>query len=143
MAGETETTRRTPASPATHDPLAAWWAVAGVVLLLTNAAVRLGARGVETIRAGLPGVPIAWSSITPGPGRWEQREQRQAANALVEAWIATHGHHHARTWLNMSRPVDPARRSVPGCFRRKRRRARGRCVRALFVGGNAWRRERR
>jgi lysophospholipase L1-like esterase len=44
---------------------------------------------VAKIRAGLPGVPIAWSSVTPGPGRWEQREQRKAANALVKAWIAT------------------------------------------------------
>jgi lysophospholipase L1-like esterase len=44
---------------------------------------------VAKIRAGLPGVPIAWSSITPGPGRWEQREPRKAANALVKAWIAT------------------------------------------------------
>lgn len=44
---------------------------------------------VAKIRAGLPGVPIAWSSITPGPGRWEQREARKAANALVKQWIAT------------------------------------------------------
>jgi lysophospholipase L1-like esterase len=44
---------------------------------------------VAKIRAGLPGVPIAWSSITPGPGRWEQREARMAANALVKQWIAT------------------------------------------------------
>jgi lysophospholipase L1-like esterase len=44
---------------------------------------------VEKIRAGLPGVPIAWSSVTPGPGRWEQREQRKAANALVKQWIVT------------------------------------------------------
>jgi lysophospholipase L1-like esterase len=43
---------------------------------------------VARIRAGLPGVPIAWSSITPGPGRWEQREARKAANALVKQWIA-------------------------------------------------------
>ena len=44
---------------------------------------------IAKIRAGLPGVPIAWSSVTPGPGRWEQREQRKAANALVKSWIAT------------------------------------------------------
>src|SRR4029079_7762317 len=44
---------------------------------------------VAKIRAGLPGVPIAWSSVTPGPGRWEQREQREGANALVKSWIAT------------------------------------------------------
>lgn len=26
----------------------------------------------------------------------------------LQAWLAAHGHHHARTWLNMTRPVDPA-----------------------------------
>lgn len=57
---------------------------------------------VAKIRAGLPGVPIAWSSITPGPGRWEQREQRQAANALVKEWIATEN--------------GPADGSKPGLF---------------------------
>ena len=44
---------------------------------------------IAKIRAGLPGVPIAWSSITPGPGRWDEAPQRKAANALVKAWIAT------------------------------------------------------
>ena len=43
---------------------------------------------VGRIRAGLPGVPIAWSSITPGPGRWDEAPQRTRANALVKAWIA-------------------------------------------------------
>lgn len=67
MAGETEASRRTPAAPASHDSLAAWWAVTGVVLLLTNAAIRLGARGVETIRAGLgPGQWIALVVLTTG-----------------------------------------------------------------------------
>jgi len=44
---------------------------------------------VAKIRAGLPGVPIAWSSITPGPGRWDEADRRKAANALVKAWAAT------------------------------------------------------
>jgi lysophospholipase L1-like esterase len=44
---------------------------------------------IAKIRAGLPGVPIAWSSITPGPGRWAQAPQRKAANALVKEWIAS------------------------------------------------------
>ena len=44
---------------------------------------------IAKIRAGLPGVPIAWSSITPGPGRWDEAPQRKAANALVKQWIAT------------------------------------------------------
>lgn len=54
---------------------------------------------IAKIRAGLPGVPIAWSSVTPGPGRWEQREQRKAANALVKQWIATEkGLHFIDLW---------------------------------------------
>jgi lysophospholipase L1-like esterase len=44
---------------------------------------------VGKIRAGLPGVPIAWSSITPGPGRWDEADRRKAANGLVKAWAAT------------------------------------------------------
>jgi lysophospholipase L1-like esterase len=44
---------------------------------------------VAKIRAGLPGVPIVWSSTTPGPARWSQAPQRKAANALVKQWIAT------------------------------------------------------
>jgi lysophospholipase L1-like esterase len=44
---------------------------------------------IGKIRAGLPGVKIAWSSTTPGPGRWEQAAKRKAANALVKAWAAT------------------------------------------------------
>ena len=44
---------------------------------------------VARIRTGLPGVPIAWSSITPGPGRWDEAPQRKRANALIKAWIAT------------------------------------------------------
>lgn len=43
---------------------------------------------VAKIRTGLPGVPIAWSSITPGPGRWDEAPQRKRANSLVQAWIA-------------------------------------------------------
>ena len=44
---------------------------------------------VTRIRSALPGVPIAWSSITPGPGRWDEAPQRMRANALIQAWIAT------------------------------------------------------
>jgi len=44
---------------------------------------------VAKISAALPGVPIAWSSITPGPGRWDEAPQRKAANGLIKAWMAT------------------------------------------------------
>lgn len=44
---------------------------------------------VSRVRSELPDVPIAFSSITPGPGRWNQAEQRKATNSLVEAYVAT------------------------------------------------------
>jgi len=44
---------------------------------------------VGLVRAKLPAVPIIYSSITPGPGRWDEAPQRKAANALVRQWIAT------------------------------------------------------
>ena len=31
---------------------------------------------VAKVRAAMPAVPIAFSSITPGPGRWDQAAQR-------------------------------------------------------------------
>lgn len=44
---------------------------------------------VTRVRAALPAVPIAFSSITPGPGRWEQAEVRRRTNDVVQAWIET------------------------------------------------------
>jgi lysophospholipase L1-like esterase len=44
---------------------------------------------VGRVRRALPGVPIAFSSITPGPGRWEQAARRKAANELVRKWTAS------------------------------------------------------
>jgi ribosomal protein S18 acetylase RimI-like enzyme len=34
-------------------------------------------------------------------------------DADLQAWVAAHGHRLARTWLNMSRPVDPAETFPP------------------------------
>ena len=39
----------------------AWWGVAGVTFLFLSAAWRLGARGVETVRAGLS--PAEWGAL--------------------------------------------------------------------------------
>jgi lysophospholipase L1-like esterase len=47
---------------------------------------------VARVRAKLPTVPIAFSSITPGPGRWNQAAQRKAANLAVKNYIATQEH---------------------------------------------------
>jgi len=44
---------------------------------------------VTKVRAALPGVPIAFSSLTPGPGRWEEADRRRAANQLLKQYIAT------------------------------------------------------
>lgn len=44
---------------------------------------------VAQVRGAMPDVPIAFSSITPGPGRWEQAARRKATNDLVEAYVAT------------------------------------------------------
>ena len=44
---------------------------------------------VAQVRAVLPEVPILFSSITPGPGRWDEAVQRKAANQLLKDYIAT------------------------------------------------------
>jgi hypothetical protein len=41
------------------------------------------------VRARVPGVPIIFSSITPGPGRWDEAPQRKEANRLVREYVAT------------------------------------------------------
>lgn len=41
------------------------------------------------VRAKVPGVPIIFSSITPGPGRWDEAPQRKEANRLVREYVAT------------------------------------------------------
>jgi lysophospholipase L1-like esterase len=37
----------------------------------------------------LPQVPIAFSSITPGPGRWEEAARRKEANEAIKQYVAT------------------------------------------------------
>lgn len=44
---------------------------------------------VAAVRARMPDVPIALSSTTPGPGRWNQAADRRRTNALLKAWVAT------------------------------------------------------
>jgi len=44
---------------------------------------------VVRLRASLPGVPIAFSSLTPGPGRWDEAEQRRRTNAAVKNYVAS------------------------------------------------------
>jgi len=44
---------------------------------------------VAIVRARLPDVRIVYSSITPGPGRWDEAPQRVVANRAIQAYIAT------------------------------------------------------
>lgn len=44
---------------------------------------------VGKVRAEMPAVPIAFTSITPSPGRWSQAPVRREANRLVKEWVAT------------------------------------------------------
>jgi lysophospholipase L1-like esterase len=44
---------------------------------------------VAKVRTTLPDVPIAFSSITPGPGRWNQAAQRKQTNLVVKNYVAT------------------------------------------------------
>ena len=44
---------------------------------------------VAKIRAVQPTVPIAFTSLTPGPGRQEEFDRRKAANRVIQDYIAT------------------------------------------------------
>lgn len=44
---------------------------------------------VAKVRAVQPKIPIAFSSTTPGPGRWDEAEKRKQTNRLIKAYIAT------------------------------------------------------
>ncbi len=44
---------------------------------------------VAKVRTALPGVPIAFTSLTPSPGRWSEIAQRKAANRIIKDYIVT------------------------------------------------------
>lgn len=44
---------------------------------------------VAMIRVTLPAVPIAFSSLTPGPGHSDEADQRRQTNQALKAYIAT------------------------------------------------------
>lgn len=44
---------------------------------------------VAKVRAHFPSVPIAFSSLTPGPGRWEEAPKRKETNRVLKQYIAT------------------------------------------------------
>lgn len=43
---------------------------------------------IARVRASLPDVPIIFSSITPGPGRWDEAPQRREANRVIREYVA-------------------------------------------------------
>lgn len=68
---------------------------------------------VERVRAKLPDVPIVWSSITPGPGRWDEAPQRTAANKLLRDYIATQRNlHFVDLWSAMLTPDGQPREEL-------------------------------
>jgi lysophospholipase L1-like esterase len=44
---------------------------------------------VARVRATLPAVPIAFSSLTPGPGRWDEAAKRKETNQIIKGYIVT------------------------------------------------------
>lgn len=44
---------------------------------------------VQRVRAKYPKVPIVYSSITPGPGRWDEAPQRRETNRVIREYVAT------------------------------------------------------
>lgn len=44
---------------------------------------------VAHVRAHLPAIPIAFSSLTPGPGRWDEAPKRKETNRLIKDYVAT------------------------------------------------------
>ena len=68
---------------------------------------------VGRVRARLPDVPIVWSSITPGPGRWDEAPQRAAANKLLSGYIATQKNlHFVDLWSAMLTPDGQPREEL-------------------------------
>jgi lysophospholipase L1-like esterase len=68
---------------------------------------------VALVRARLPEVPIVYSSITPGPGRWDEAPQRVAANRAVQEYIATQpGLEFVDLWSEMLNPDGQPREEL-------------------------------
>ena len=44
---------------------------------------------VAKVRVVMPNVPIAFSSTTPGPARWDEADKRKQTNKVIQDYIAT------------------------------------------------------
>jgi lysophospholipase L1-like esterase len=68
---------------------------------------------VAKVRAALPQVPIAFSSITPGPGRWDEADARKKANRVIKDYIATQRNlHFIDLWDAMLTPDGKPREDL-------------------------------
>jgi lysophospholipase L1-like esterase len=68
---------------------------------------------VERVRTLDPDVPIAFTSITPGPGRWSEAPQRKEANRVVKEYVATQKNlHFIDLWDAMLTPDGQPREDI-------------------------------
>jgi lysophospholipase L1-like esterase len=68
---------------------------------------------VAAVRRSLPTVPIAFSSITPSPGRWQQAEVRRRTNRLVRDWALSQPNlHFIDLWDAMLAPDGTPREDI-------------------------------
>lgn len=68
---------------------------------------------VALIHAAQPGVPIVFSSITPGPGRWSQADARRRTNRLIADYVATQPNlHFVDLWDAMLTPDGQPREDL-------------------------------
>lgn len=68
---------------------------------------------VERVRMLDPNVPIAFTSITPGPGRWTEAPQRREANQVMKAYTATQKNlHFIDLWDAMLTPEGKPREDI-------------------------------
>jgi lysophospholipase L1-like esterase len=68
---------------------------------------------VARVRASLPQVPIAFTSTTPGPGRWDEAPRRVEANKVLKDYVATQpGLHYIDLWDAMLTPEGKPREDL-------------------------------
>jgi lysophospholipase L1-like esterase len=68
---------------------------------------------VARVRAVQPNIPIAFSSITPGPGRWDEADRRRQTNKLIKDYVASQKHlHFIDLWDAMLTPDGKPREDL-------------------------------
>jgi lysophospholipase L1-like esterase len=68
---------------------------------------------VQKVRTVLPQVPIAFTSITPSPGRWEEAAVRRQANEAIRDYIVTQKNlHFIDLWDAMLTPDGKPREDI-------------------------------